>query len=163
MSRASAGETRDRIVKILSDSVTCALGLKETLVEERDALERRDTLSLNTAATSKTTLIHELARLNEARDEISKQAGFGGGTGRMDDLAEWCDDDLRVTHSWKQFREIATECDVLNKTNGAIIHLRRQQVLDGLSILRGNPNETITYSPTGSETTANAGRPLTEA
>ena len=52
---------------------------------------------------------------------------------------------------------------VLNKTNGAIIHLRRQQVLDGLSILRGNPSETITYSPTGSETTAMAGRSLTEA
>ena len=81
----------------------------------------------------------------------------------MDDLAEWCDDDLLVTNCWQHFRDIAGECDALNKTNGAIIHLRRQQVLDGLSILRGNPNETITYSPTGSGTTAMAGRPLTEA
>ena len=64
MSNASASDTRERIVRVLGESVTCALGLKETLVDERDALERRDTESLNTAATSKTALIHKLARLN---------------------------------------------------------------------------------------------------
>ena len=106
MSNTSASDTRDRIVKVLSESVTCALGLKETLVEERDALERRDTESLNTAATSKTTLIHKLARLNEARGEISKKAGFGSGTDKMDDLAEWCDDDLLVTNTEKLQRAI---------------------------------------------------------
>jgi len=163
MSNTSADDTRNQIVKILGESVDCALGLKETLVEERDALERRDTVSLNTAAMSKASLIRKLARLNEARGEVSEQAGFGNGTETMDDLATWCDDASLVSNCWHHFREIASECDLLNKTNGAIILLRRQQILDGLSLLRGNQHDTNTYTPTGSTTNTIAGRPLTEA
>ena len=163
MSSASADDTRHRIVKILDDSVRCARGLKETLVEEREALERRDSVSLNTAAITKTKLISKLAKLNQARGEVSELAGFGSGTEKMEALAEWCDDDLRVTECWQHFREIASECDALNKTNGAIIQIRRQHVLDGLSLLRGNSRDPGTYAPTGSATSAIAGRSLTQA
>lgn len=163
MSDESAHETRDRIIKVLTESVDCALGLKETLVDERDALERRDTISLHTAAASKAGLIRKLANLNETRGEISKQAGFSRGTETMEDLAAWCDDDSLVSNCWQHFREIARECDLLNKTNGAIILLRRQQILDGLSLLRGNQNSTSTYTPTGAAANSVAGRELTEA
>jgi len=163
MSNESADETRERIIRILTESVDCVLGLKETLVEERDALERRDTTSLNTAAVSKASLIRKLASLNETRGEISKQAGFGSSTETMDELAAWCDDDSLVSNCWRHFREIASECDLLNKTNGAIILLRRQQILEGLSLLRGNQSDTSTYTPTGSATNSVAGRQLSEA
>ncbi len=163
MSDESTHETRDRIVRILTESVDCALGLKETLVAERDALERRDTISLNTAAVSKAALIRKLAGLNESRGKISEQAGFGRGTETMEDLAAWCDEDSLVSNCWRRFREIASECDLLNKTNGAIILLRRQQILDGLSLLRGNQNSTSTYTPTGAAVNSFAGRELTEA
>ena len=163
MSNASPADTRHRIVEILGESVRCALGLKETLVEEREALERRDTLSLNSAAISKTTLISKLATLNQARGEVSERAGFGIGTEKMEALAEWCDDDLLVSNCWQHFREIAGECDALNKTNGAIIHVRRQHVLDGLSLLRGKSRDSSTYTSTGSATNGVAGRSLTEA
>jgi flagellar biosynthesis/type III secretory pathway chaperone len=163
MNNGSPDDTRYRIVEILSESVRCALGLKETLTDEREALERRDTVSLNTAAASKATLIRQLAKLNETRGEISEQAGFGSSTANMEALAEWCDDDLLVTNCWQHFREIAGECDLLNKTNGAIIHLRRQQILEGLSVLRGDQRDANTYAPAGSATNGMAGRALTEA
>ncbi len=163
MNSRSPDDTRDRIVEILSESVRCALGLKETLAEEREALERRDTVSLNSAAVSKTALIRQLAKLNEARSEVSEQAGFGSSTGKMAALADWCDDDSLVTNCWQHFREIASECDLLNKTNGAIIHLRRQQILEGLSVLRGDQRDANTYAPAGTATNGMAGRALTEA
>ena len=53
MSCISPEDTRARITKVLDDSVSCALDLKVILDDERKALEERDTVALDTAATSK--------------------------------------------------------------------------------------------------------------
>ncbi len=163
MSCASPDDTRIRIVKILGDSVRCVHDLKDILVEEREALEQRDTESLNTAASSKLALVSKMAELNKNRGEVSEQAGFGNDPDNIDALADWCDDDLEITSAWQQLQVIASECDQINRTNGAIIHLRRRQVLDGLSVLRGEQNNDSTYAPAGSATSSAAGRTIVEA
>ncbi len=163
MSCTSAEDTRSRITKVLDDSVSCALDLKVILNEERQALEDRDTEALNTAATTKLALVSKFAKLNQSRGVVSEKAGFGNDPDDLDALAAWCDDDLTITSTWQQLQEIASECDVINRTNGAIIHLRRQQILDGLSVLRGGENETSTYAPAGAAEHGVSGRAITEA
>lgn len=159
----SPEETRVQIANILGESVRCALDLKEILVEERKALQDRDTMSLSTAANSKLALVREIANLNQTRDKVSAQAGFGNSPDYMEDLADWCDDDLLVTNLWQNLQSIASECDLMNKTNGAIIHLRHQQTLNGLSVLRGSENDAGTYAPAGSATHNLPARTITEA
>lgn len=163
MSTSTPAETRSRIQEILRDSVHWALGLKETLDQEREALEQRDIDALNQVAMTKEVLIRKLANLEVARAAASEEAGFGSSPAEMESLTEWCDKDLSTTNSWKNFREIANECDARNRTNGAIIRLRRQQIIDGLSLLRGDEHDSSTYTSTGSASSEIGGRALTEA
>jgi len=163
MSCASADETRVRLVNILGESFHCALDLKKILVEERQALEQSDTVSLNSAASSKLTLVNKIADLNQARGTVSAEAGFGSDPDNIDALAEWCDKDSALTDAWQGLQDIATECDRMNRTNGAIIYLRRQQIMDGLSVLRGDENGSSTYAPTGSASRPVSSRAITEA
>ena len=163
MNGDSPGDTRAQIVEILGESVRCALNLKEILVEEREALQKRDTVSLSTAADSKLALVREIADLNQTRDKVSAQAGFGDDPDNLEDLADWCDDEMVVSNLWQKLQGIASECDLMNRTNGAIIHLRHQQSLNGLSVLRGGENDAGTYAPTSSATNNFAGRTISEA
>lgn len=159
----SPEETRVRITSILGECVRCALDLKEILVEERKALQDRDTKSLNTAANSKLALVREITDLNQTRDKVSAQAGFGNSPENMEDLTDWCDDDRVVTKLWQKLQRIAIECYLMNRTNGAIIHLRHQQTLNGLSVLRGSENDAGTYAPAGSATNNFTARTIVEA
>lgn len=163
MSCISPEDTRARITKVLDDSVSCALDLKVILDDERKALEERDTVALDTAATSKLALVSKFAELNQSRGVVSEKAGFGNDPNDLDALAAWCDDNLTITSAWQKLQKIASECDLINRTNGAIIHLRRQQILDGLSVLRGVDDDVNTYAPAGSSGHGFSGREIIEA
>lgn len=147
---------------VLEKGIACALELKAALIDERDALERRDTARMADAANGKERLVVELARLEESRTRIIGIAGFDGAADAMRALADSCDSP-DLASSWERYRGVARDCDTLNRTNGAIIQLRRRQIIDGLTLLRGEPPAAGTYSETGTADTGAGGRALTEA
>lgn len=152
---------RGRIVDILGKSVFQALGLKESLEDERRALETRDLEALDLAVTNKGICIEELRSLESARANVCVDAGFEPDG--MQELTAWCDDEDMIESRWNDLIELATECNSLNLTNGHIIRARQAQLGSRLGILRGGLDKPATYERDGSEQAANANRSLAEA
>ncbi len=151
---------RGRIIDILGKSVFQALGLKESLEDERRALETQDLEALDLAVTNKGICIEELKRLESARANVCVDAGFDPEA--MQQLTEWCDDDSMIERRWNDLIELATECNSLNLTNGNIIRARQVQLGGRLAVLRGAFETPATYERDGSGP-AHANRSLAEA
>lgn len=140
---------RDQVVEILGVSLFHAKELRESLHQEREALESQDMDSLLAAAETKGTQVRELQQLDAQRSRICTESGFSAGREQMDAFLDWCDHSGEATHSWEQLLEVAEECSQLNAANGAVIRVRRQQVEDGLAVLRGQPMGVSTYDRDG--------------
>lgn len=148
---------------ILGDSVYHALGLKETLDDERKALEAQDAGALLAILEQKELCVRELRKLDEQRSELCAAAGFPAGPEQMDGMLEWCDDNDAVANTWQHLMEIATECNSRNLTNGSIIRGRKQQIDAGLAVVRGGASNVDTYSRNGMEPSGASLRPIAEA
>ena len=163
MARPDATSARRRMTELLGDSVYQALGLKETLDDERDALKHQDVESLLTVLEQKETCVRALRRLDEQRSELCASAGFPAGPEQMDSMLGWCDVDGEVTNTWQHLMEIATECNSRNLTNGSIIRGRKQQIDTGLAVVRGGAPGVDTYNRSGMEPGGASLRPIAEA
>jgi flagellar biosynthesis/type III secretory pathway chaperone len=134
--------------EILSDGLGYVGALKSALIEERNALENRDTSSLEKTAQSKQTLAKNLAMFDFFRADIESFANERSGS---------------ILDDWNEFQTIARDCDAMNKTNGAIIRARYDQLATGLSLLQGRDKNSNTYTPSGTTVTSTGRRSLTEA
>jgi len=140
-----------------------ALGLKESLEDERRALENEDLEALDAAVRAKSSCVGELQRLDRERSELASSAGFGPGPEQMDALADALDADETIRRRWDHLLEIAGNCNTLNLTNGAIIRMRKHQFDSSLAVLRGGGAETDTYGQHGTTSPAAGSRPIAEA
>ncbi|MGI9263458.1 MAG: flagella synthesis protein FlgN [Gammaproteobacteria bacterium] len=149
MSRPSPASARAQLVDIIGNSVYHALGLKESLEEERAALESQDMDALHSAVENKSVCVKKLHDLDGQRVALCQLSGFGDGPDQMQALIDWCDDSDLVSNRWDNLMILAAESSALNMTKGAIIRLRQQQFESSLSVLRGAPTRPATYSRTG--------------
>lgn len=163
MPAPTAEHRKTELERIICDSVQGAIGLREILTNEREALERQDTIALHSAATEKEVCIRKLESLEKERAELSVACGFASGPEDMQSLLAWCNDELPVKDTWRHFLEVATTCNDLNATNGSIIRLRRSQIQNALELLRGGNLEPEPYSPEGRKPAGNTGRALAHA
>ena len=163
MIRPDSTSARKRMAELLGDSVYHALGLKETLDDERNALEQQDVESLLTILEQKEECVRALRRLDEQRSGLCATAGFPAGPEQMDSMLGWCDVDGEVTNTWQHLMEIAIECNTRNLTNGSIIRGRKQQIDTGLAVVRGGAPSVDTYSRSGMEPSGAGLRPIAEA
>jgi flagellar biosynthesis/type III secretory pathway chaperone len=163
MAHSESAELRRRVVEIIGKCVYHALGLKETLVDERKALEDQDTTALRTALESKGRCVAELRRMEEERNELCMAAGFAAGLDQMPQVVEHCDENAAIANSWQHLMDIATECDSLNVTNGAIIQGRKQQIETSIAIIRGGNPTMDTYDRSGREPHGHNLRSIAEA
>lgn len=163
MSQLTPLEARARIVEVVGESVYHALGLKETLEVERTALESQDTESLYQAVAAKGECVGKLKQLEKRRAELCEASGFGNGPQQMEHMSEWCDEDSVVANCWSHLMSIAADCNALNMTNGAIIHVRQQQIESNLAVLRGADYNPDTYARSGAESAGLAQRSLAQA
>lgn len=154
---------RDRLVDIIGNSVYHALGLKETLENERRALESQDMDGLNSAVESKSVCVDALRVLEDERRELCIAAGFEAGPDQMQQTIGWCDDDEAIANSWQHLMEVAVECNALNITNGSIIRGRKLQIESSLSIIRGGVAEADTYNRGGRDSNVPSQQALAEA
>ena len=162
-SRPSAADARAQIVDVLGECVFHALGLKESLREERTALEAQDTEALDAAVRSKGDCVDRLARLENKRRQLCESAGFAAGPDQMDRMSEWCDDNAVVHNCWMHLMSIVADCNALNLTNGAIINTRQQMISDNLAVLRGGEIDPKTYQRQGQDGAAMNRRSLARA
>jgi flagellar biosynthesis/type III secretory pathway chaperone len=137
--------------EVLENGLDWMRGMKATLVEERSALESRDSERLAEASTLKEQFAKLLLSVDWQSTEVLLQDQPPNGAGEA------------VQQHWRAFLEIASDCERLNRTNGAIISARRQQVKDGLAILQGRNHNEDTYSQSGATAAASSRRTLTEA
>ena len=152
-----------KLVEVVGDSVYQAMGLKECLEDERKALEAQDAEALFTAIECKEKCINKLQSLENQRSRLGATAGFNPGRDQMEQLQDWCGNDVTMTNSWQHLMEIAAKCNDLNMRNGAIIRLRKQQVETSLSVVRGGSSGTDTYDRNGTEPGGQQKRSLAEA
>lgn len=162
MSEITANECYSRVGKILSESLHHALALREILQEERAALETTDTTSLNTTCVKKQMCVNSLEALEAERVEIFIACGFASDTDDMKSLAMWCDDDSLLLSSWEHLLEVISTCNQLNSTNGAIIHVRQEQIRNSLSLLRNGTAQEATYGPRGENASSLGARSIAE-
>ena len=163
MTRPLPNDTRAQIIDLLGESVLHALGLKETLQNERRALEEQDIDELDQVVATKSDCVSKLQQLESRRQALCEASGFHPGPDQMEQLVDWCDEDSTITRCWSQLMDIAAECNALNLTNGAIIQMRSQMMASNLAVLRGADPEPDTYERQGRDAAATNQRSLAEA
>ena len=163
MTTLSPSDARSQIVDIIDDAVHHALGLKESLEDERKALEKQDMDAIHMSVENKSACVEALRKLDQKRDELCQSLGFASGDEQMSRLVEWCDDGGVINNRWQRLMVIAAESHALNMTNGAIIRVRQQQSESSLSVLRGVTPGSDTYSRSGAEFGDYGRRSLAEA
>ena len=159
----SASEARTQFVNLLNDTVHQALGLKESLEDERKALESQDMELIEAAVESKNSCVVKLQDLDNKRVALCSACGFSADPEQMQQLIDWCDDDALVKNRWEHLMLIATESASLNMTNGAIIRLRQHQFETGLAVLRGVTPGADTYGRNGEESAGLGHQSLAQA
>ena len=163
MSNSEPDLFRTQVVDLLGTSVLHALGLTESLAAEKAALEKQDIDALNEAVANKSRCVTELQSLDGERTTLCADAGFEKGPDQMEKVMQWCDTDSIVANCWNHLMQLATECNALNMTNGAIIRARQHQIQANLSVLRGQPSEADTYGREAGGAAPKVPRSLAEA
>ena len=151
MNKSESSYLRRKIVKLIGDSVYHAISLKETLVEEGDALNNQDMDALNAALKHKADIIEKLRAIEEERNQLCESRGFSAGADQMKAVIERCDKESIIDCCWSHLMELATECNSLNMKNGAVIRTRTQQIGSVLAVLRGDEQAAATYSSGGNQ------------
>ena len=159
----SRTEARNDIVEILGDTVLHALGLKESLIDERQALEKQDMEAIDAAVDCKSSCVEKLRLLDQERDRVCRSFGFASGPDQLQQLIEWCDEGELIDNRWNHLMVVAAESSAMNMTNGAIIRLRQQQFESSLSVLRGVTPGSDTYGRNGAESGDYSRRSLAQA
>lgn len=162
MTSLSRRDAREKLERIVNDSLEQAEKLQSALRDERMALGANDAAALAVAAEAKVDPVHELSVLEDRRSAASRQAGFDEEPTAMHAVIDWCDDAGALSHGWNRLIELARDCEQRNSTNGAIVRARRQQIMAGLAILAGSEFGPDTYQPSGIEDNPRGGRALAQ-
>ncbi len=163
MTAPTPAEFRKQLADVIGTSVLQAMGLRESLVEEKSALERQDVDALDAAVSAKVRCVNDLAALDRKRSGICARAGFDAGPEQMQAVMTWCDEGSVIANAWDELMAIAADCNALNMTNGAIIRVREQHIRSSLSILRGQAPANDTYGHPHKGTSGFEQRSLAEA
>ena len=163
MADLSPRDCRNSLESVIRDSQQHTTELEELLAMEQSALRSQDTESLESVAARKLDCVSALDSLEGTRRDLAIRAGFGTDPDGMDDMLAWCDEDRTLEHSWRSLLESAGRCERQNRSNGAVSHVRAQQIRAALAILSGNPDSTHIYSPSGTATAGHDHREIARA
>ncbi len=156
-------KARTQFIDLLNDTVYHALGLKESLEDERKALEAQDVAHIDAVLQSKSACVLKLQDLDEKRVRLCSDYGFASGPEQMQELIAWCDESELVKNRWDHLMLVAAESSALNMTNGAIIRVRQHHFESSLSMLRGVTPGANTYGRHGEESSGFGHQSLADA
>ncbi len=123
--------------RLLDDQIRTAEAMLGTLASENKALLDNDIDALNSAGTDKTRLLQTLESLENERRQIADRrlhlsAEAGQGSSR-----------------WRHLLELMQECRERNQNNGALVKVRRDQLLKVMKIVSGPEVELYDASGAG--------------
>lgn len=156
----STSNDNERLADNIDRSIEYASKLKDILINERIALEEKNTLALSKCAIDKKKCVNQLDDLERKRSMLiahEKPPEYGAESSHFDQ------DGAEFPASWNHFLDIVRACDVLNAGNGAIILTRQSQIQAAISLLRGGTKTADTYNNTGRNADINSVRSLAEA
>lgn len=154
---------RQRLIEIIGNCEIHALGLAETLEDERKALESQDADALDAAVSNKSKCVEELRGVEQQRKKFCVHSGFPDEPEQMQKVIACCDEHSVLANCWQQLMDVVTQCDSLNMTNGAIIRGRKQHIETSISIIRGGIPSNNIYDRSGQEPQRNNVRSIAEA
>lgn len=141
---------RDRAAALVRDILETAARLEQALQAERAALERPAADTLADACAAKRAAVLTLERLEQARQALCREAGLPVAVERMPELFAACHAPPGLAADWQQGLDTLASAARLNAANGAVIHLRREQVSAALAIASGaHPDAGATYDAAG--------------
>lgn len=141
---------------ILDESIRAAREMLLELAAERGALESRDVYALERCSEKKNQLTAELEKLEQERTMLLDSQGLAGSP---DPMAV----DTGLKEGWEVLLAVLSECQHQNSVNGVIVRRQREQVQHLLGMLRGERQDTGTYTASGETASAPSGRMLASA
>ena len=159
----SPEDCRASLETVIRDSQLQAEKLEALLSAEQSALRNQDSDALENVASKKLGCVAELDALENTRRGIAISAGFTTDPAGMNDLLDWCDKNASLQDEWSSLLDTASRCEQQNRSNGAVSHVRAQQLRAALAILSGNPDATHIYSPAGTAAGGNDHREIARA
>ncbi len=149
--------TQHPLEAVLTQEVECTERLLESLQAERSALTHRDMAALAQSTEQKITHTEQLEALEQERESLVSELGFGGDAATLIRCFESLPCDASLRRLWQQILINMEACRSSNLTNGSILEAGRQHVEQALCILRGQSGSPSLYDPNG-ETTAQLGQ-----
>lgn len=149
---------------IVAEILRAALALERCLEEERQALEQQHADAIAAASGAKHGCVQALEQVEQRRQHLCKEAGHPAQPADMPAFLSWCGAPARARDEWQRILETVARAARLNAANGAVIHLRREQLAAALSIVSGARGESAgTYGPAGEPWRGVTRRALAEA
>ena len=118
------GSTDSGMERVLEDQIRTAEAMLGTLDSENRALLDNDADALNSAATNKTRLLQTLESLERERRQIA-------------DMTQISPEGEATSDRWQHLLELMQECRKRNQSNGALVKVRRDQLMQVMKIVSG--------------------------
>lgn len=135
---------RMRLLDVLAQGMRATADLAEQLRHERTALAASNADALGTAAAAKQEALAAVEAVESARLGLLRKAAAGDPDVTMDNLLR---DDEETAAAWRCYLASAADCQHANRTNGAVIRVRQQHIVNAITVLGGNQSDT--YGPAG--------------
>jgi len=148
---------RTRLLDLLAQGMRATAELAEQLRHERAALAAGDADAIGTAAAAKQEALAAVEAVEAERLGLLREAAAGKPDSVMEALLVG-DEDTAV--AWQCYLASAADCRHANRTNGAVIRVRQQHIMNAIALLGGNRADT--YGPAG-DRRAHASRALARA
>jgi len=134
MSASLRSELGEALSAVIAEMQAAAAAFRESLADERRALDQADPAALNRAGDRKRSLLMQLERLDIERQQLLREAGTT---------------DAAYRRAWDGVLEALHDCQRTNQRNGGIIAQRLKHVRRALSVLTGKQDEAGAYGPAG--------------
>lgn len=134
MNASLRSELDEALSAVIAEMQTAIAAFRESLADERKALDQADPTALNQAGDRKRSLLMQLEQLDMERQQLLRETG-PANTGQQ--------------RAWNHALKALHDCQRANQRNGNIIAWRLHHVRQALSVLTGNRDETGLYSPAG--------------
>jgi len=118
------GSTDSGMERVLDDQIRTAEAMLGTLDSENRALLDNDVDALNLAGTNKARLLQTMENLERERREIAEKLNVS-----------W-EDELGGDR-WQRLLNLMQKCHRRNQSNGALVKVRRDQLLEIMKIVSG--------------------------
>jgi flagellar biosynthesis/type III secretory pathway chaperone len=128
----------------LSDEATLLAQLEQQLLHEHQHLAANDVESLENAGGARQQTLAKLLRIDDERNVLCRQLGYGAGHTGLAALLAWCDPRGTLAAAQGDCAQLAQRCRTQNERNGALVTARLGRVTGMLDMLSDN-NASRTY------------------